>query len=1066
MWRGIRALPTNWLAFATVIVAAVSMAEIDRMLAQFITPAGESYSLSAATGLPPAVGAWFGWLAIEPQPMPLILLHAGWDIAFASGYTFLGFRLYRAIGWHRGAWWWAALLAVEICESGLEMVLAGRLADGGGLEPAVWFLAAASWVKWLLLAFLLVAPLFPKDHRLELGRLIARWFQAFRPHAPQLIGIIAIGVFALVPKPNLFDQYPDVVRMLVVDSQLDWRTVVDGFVGFGYLAIAAFALGRFATHARSKPVPVRGPARWPWLIVPIVVVATVALALVSRQPLEFQPPRIFVFASVIGLPLLVVFVGWVRDARSHRRAGATHTRSATPPAPADLGSARETPVPEVPVAGEGDVARIRRAGDLTAGLVLLVLGAGLVRAFTAPVALTFVPVREGVPEYRTAETAAAESWAMALLMTGVFVALLLPKFLAVIVPRAAAVIVPRLTKLNQTFEARRRRRRAAKGMEEKPAPTEHQRARDHTLIRMLIVFTSAAVLLAWGFFPTWFAGNVGPVVTIDLLVLLIVVIVWALQSEVRARRPNRFFDWMGFHRDPVLLLTVLVPLVLVLIPPERGLHPIQEAGEQLPEERTPISEAVGEWNKQPVCDVAVETAEGEAFVRPMLLVAAEGGGIRAAAWTSRVVDQLVKQAECDDGLVFLSSGVSGGSVGLTLSALASRDEDDTEGTPGFALTRKLAGWNPLSADLGGLLVGDLAAAVSGIRVATDGYRGDDGELIWQDRAADLQWWWIKKVDALKRAYDDQRRDAVGWMVLNSSAVGYECRVVISQLDLELDTRTVTDPSTKAVIPSCSGSEPGVANAIDLHELYGSCPLKLDWATAALLSARFPIVSPAGRTAGVGDDCAKLPDVQLADGGIVDNSGLATIADLTPEVMEAVREANARVEVSSAKTPWIVPIVVYISNSPGGDVSAAQADPWTDIKIAIDAQGAGQYAQNSDRAWLQRIASQTSTPCPASAAACAAAAEVVRERVGLGVAVVAPRTTPTVSSPLGWALSDVSLSAIDREVRRLAAKGGEYWPTCYGELAHVVDVLNANPLTSRSLDEEKQTDAAPEACAHG
>src|SRR5918993_1325752 len=178
---------------------------------------------------------------------------------------------------------------------------------------------------------------------------------------------------------------------------------------------------------------------------------------------------------------------------------------------------------------------------------------------------------------------------------------------------------------------------------------------------------------------------------------------------------------------------------------------------------------------------------------------------------------------------------------------------------------------------------------------------------------------------------------------------------------------------------------------------------MDWATAALLSARFPIVSPAGRTgAATGDGCDDVPDVQLGDGGIVDNSGLATISDLVPEVMESVRVKNAEITTSTRESPWVVPIVVYVSNSPGGDLPSSVEDVWTDLTIALDAQPDGNTAQNSDRAWLQRIAGNTIGACAAED--CASAATKVRDSVGKGVAVVAPRSGPTVSAPLGWALS--------------------------------------------------------------
>jgi hypothetical protein len=65
---------------------------------------------------------------------------------------------------------------------------------------------------------------------------------------------------------------------------------------------------------------------------------------------------------------------------------------------------------------------------------------------------------------------------------------------------------------------------------------------------------------------------------------------------------------------------------------------------------------------------------GETFV-PALIVVAEGGGIRAAYWTARAMVKLAEDA-CLGQSVLLSSGVSGGSVGLALTAVAGKHADD------------------------------------------------------------------------------------------------------------------------------------------------------------------------------------------------------------------------------------------------------------------------------------------------------------------------------------------------------------------------------------------------------
>ena len=57
--------------------------------------------------------------------------------------------------------------------------------------------------------------------------------------------------------------------------------------------------------------------------------------------------------------------------------------------------------------------------------------------------------------------------------------------------------------------------------------------------------------------------------------------------------------------------------------------------------------------------------------------------------------------------------------------------------------------------------------------------------------------------------------------------------------------------------------------------------------------------------------------------------------------------------------------------------------------------------------------------------------------------IAPRSTPAISAPLGWALSDLSLCRIDQEVayqRNVPSK----WPSGYGGLSQLRGLLTPDP----------------------
>jgi hypothetical protein len=291
-------------------------------------------------------------------------------------------------------------------------------------------------------------------------------------------------------------------------------------------------------------------------------------------------------------------------------------------------------------------------------------------------------------------------------------------------------------------------------------------------------------------------------------------------------------------------------------------------------------------------------------------------------------------------------------------------------------------------------------------------------------------------------------------VLNTTAVGYDCRGVISQLDLDLPhpTRELAGSVPPQLIPNCAGDSPGIANTIDIEALYGDCPLAMDWATAAMTSARFPIITPAGRTSAPGEaGCEQLPDLQLADGGIAENSGLANLADLAPELSELIRVENAR----SAGDADIVPIVVYASNEPGKDLVSSVAGFRSELGVALSL-GPAQSAQNSAKAWLQRISDSLVDVCPVDGGAdeCAQAVETVRglnpDGTGDGVFLVAPRSQPAIAVPLGWSLSELSLSRIDSEIRTQCENPAS-WPTDYSGLRELHRLLGGDACLPKGYD---------------
>ena len=317
----------------------------------------------------------------------------------------------------------------------------------------------------------------------------------------------------------------------------------------------------------------------------------------------------------------------------------------------------------------------------------------------------------------------------------------------------------------------------------------------------------------------------------------------------------------------------------------------------------------------------VQTSSAGVKAKPLIIAAAEGGGIRAAAWTARVFEELQATGPCGAEAVLLSSGASGGSVGLSLFR-------DSKPGQAFARAESIAQSPALTAGVSGLMVGDVVAGSTGCRSHRRVSRQRRVDLAGPCCAHPVG---VGSGRARVRRHDAAAAGAVrphrpiAHRVARAQRHG--CGLRLPGADQPTRPRHPESDHARAdggtAIPNCKGDQPGVANVIDLEQLYGDCPLDMDWATAAMTSARFPIITPAGRTSAPGvAACDNLPDLQLADGGIAENSGLGTLSDIAPELAHLVAEKNANAD--GVSVPIIVPIVLYISNAPGRDVTAATA----------------------------------------------------------------------------------------------------------------------------------------------
>ena len=419
--------------------------------------------------------------------------------------------------------------------------------------------------------------------------------------------------------------------------------------------------------------------------------------------------------------------------------------------------------------------------------------------------------------------------------------------------------------------------------------------------------------------------------------------------------------------------------------------------------------------EQLVAWTALQPATGP-VVQPMFLVATSGGGIRAAYWQVLVNNCLFENTRPPDvavraghnicgapsgvvsqNAVAVASGISGGSVGLAISLSHGHSPVD------IAQMFK-DGWiDPVT---GNLLFVDIPAAVLNLPYGRDRARALEDEWIRRDPAM------ANGLYATQLSTDPAKRFPV--VLLSSSTVQEGCRLNVSVLDA---THTKPGESCRS-FPSTLQASKSTADtrllgatrdvADYLEPRCGRSDLQL--ATAALLSARFPIVSPPGgidRPASpvAGGRCVTPSDrdaIYLIDGGFVDSSGARPLAVMMPEIRRLVSAQNAS---RAPGAPCIQPVVIQVDNG------------YADITRHSDARRPGGL-----RSPLTGFLSAAGGSADSARQDLALAA---RDNLDVGCVGDAgsasryihihPESHPGIEAPLGWTLSKASRVDLERQL---------------------------------------------------
>ncbi len=367
--------------------------------------------------------------------------------------------------------------------------------------------------------------------------------------------------------------------------------------------------------------------------------------------------------------------------------------------------------------------------------------------------------------------------------------------------------------------------------------------------------------------------------------------------------------WPLAFSVPPLAIPALVAAALVSRCNDNHLgEPAAVAGPSL--QTQTVAERFGQWR-----DAHGRSAGAGA---DYIVVASEGGGIRAGFWTAAVMSELQRQVPGFDDRVFALSGVSGGSVGL--AAWLTADIAQRKGATAlpYAGCDAVDGMavDLLAPVLGGMLYYDLLQRFLPI-LPLIGNRFDRSRAL--ERGLE-QAYADCAGQAMQQTLGTLYHDAPGLpsLLLNATVVGTGSRALLSNLD----ARDFTDVPN-LMRPECSTAQQALSGL-------------------AHHSARFPIVSPAGRVEqrGEGVECGgKLPSeievsgklvpqtgrnpgdavARLVDGGYFENAGISTAMEL----VHAVQRSSA--PEPSVKAPPPRPVLLVLRNDPGAPAFCKTVD---------------------------------------------------------------------------------------------------------------------------------------------
>jgi hypothetical protein len=395
---------------------------------------------------------------------------------------------------------------------------------------------------------------------------------------------------------------------------------------------------------------------------------------------------------------------------------------------------------------------------------------------------------------------------------------------------------------------------------------------------LFFLFVYVVVGWAWKYIPEVTDGFYFGITAISYVMLLLTVLLW-------------FFSGLAFlfdrYRVPVLMIICLIYLLTAFLGADDYYTVLKLDKETYEQNKiTPAQALTARPETQPD--------------RPqdyIIVVAANGGGIQAGAWTARVLTGIEKECQkefgrnfhgCGDAIRLISS-VSGGSAG----AMYFVNSYDENGVPKeeakldniFQFSAKTS----LGPVAWGLTYPDFARGIIPFYTFKDG------------RGQALEDTWIKNQKSLKEPLMSWREGVrKGWrpaVIFNATVTESGERLLISTTDIcstndecrlrSLETQKTITAQTTSTVSAEKAAVDANARAEEARDVVVAGRGRRNFyefiknkdipiATAVRLSASFPYVTPAPRAAA--DDCEPECELHIVDGGYYDNFGVSSVIE--------------------------------------------------------------------------------------------------------------------------------------------------------------------------------------------